>query len=78
MKVPVLETSTSSYKQEVFSSSSLDKSGIDFKFQMVRNIYLDTRDTHISLKLQLFKERVFDVFKRVKAEHKAKNRGLIR
>ena len=72
MKVPVLETINSSYTQEVFSSSSIDESSIDFKFEMDRNIYLDTRDTHISLKLQLFKGRVFDVFKRAKADLKTK------
>ena len=30
------------------------------------------RDTHLSLKLQLFKGRLFDAFKKEKAEHKAK------
>ena len=29
------------------------------------------RDTHLSLKLQLFKGRLFDAFKKEKAEHKA-------
>ena len=31
------------------------------------------RDTHFSLELQLFKGRLFDAFKREKAEHKAKS-----
>ena len=31
------------------------------------------RDTHISLKLQIFRERLFDAFKKEKAEHKAKS-----
>ena len=31
------------------------------------------RDTHLSLKLQLFKGRLFDAFKKEKAEHKAKS-----
>ena len=31
------------------------------------------RDTHLSLKLQLFKGRLFDAFKREKAELKAKS-----
>ena len=31
------------------------------------------RDTHLSLKLQLFKGRLFDAFKKEKADHKAKS-----
>ena len=31
------------------------------------------RDTHLSLKLQLFKERLLDASKKEKAEHKAKS-----
>ena len=31
------------------------------------------RDTHLSFKLQFFKGRLFDAFKREKAEHKAKS-----
>ena len=33
---------------------------------------MDIRDTHFSLKLQLLKGRLFDTFKKEKAEHKAK------
>ena len=31
------------------------------------------RDTHISLKLHLLKERLFDGFKKEKSEHQAKS-----
>ena len=62
----------SSYTQEVFPSTSLDESSIEFDFEMDRNLYLDMRDTHLSLKLHLFKRRLFDAFKKGKAEHKAK------
>ena len=31
------------------------------------------RDTHLSLKLQLFKGSLFEAFKKEKAEHKAKS-----
>ena len=72
-KVPVLETIISSYKQEVFTSTSLDEGSIEFEFETDRNLYLDLRDTHLSLKLQLFKGRLFDAFKKEKAEHKAKS-----
>ena len=55
-KVPVLETTMSSYTQEVFPSTSLDESSIEFEFETDRNLYLDMRDTHLSLKLHFFKE----------------------
>ena len=42
-KVPVLETIISSYPQEVFPSTSLDESSIEFEFETDRNLYLDMR-----------------------------------
>ena len=72
-KVPVLETILSSYIQEVFPNTSLDESSIEFEFKTECNLYLDMRDTQLSLKLQLFKGRLFDAFKDEKAEHKAKS-----
>ena len=68
-----METITSSYIQEVFPSTSLDESSIEFEFETDRNLYLDMRDTHLSLKLQLIKRRLFEAFKIEKAEHKAKS-----
>ena len=56
-KIRVLEIFISSYTQEVVSSTSLDESNIEFKFDTDRNLYLNMRDTHISLKLHLFKGR---------------------
>ena len=70
-KVSVLETIISSYTQEVFPSFSLDESSIEFEFETDRNLYLDMHYIHLSLKLQLFKRRLFDAFKTEKAEHKA-------
>ena len=66
-KVLVLETIMSSYIQEVFPSTSLDESSIEFEFETDRNLYLDMRDTHLSLQLQLFKGRLFDAFKKEKS-----------
>ena len=62
-EVPVLETILSSYTQEVFPSISLDEISIDFKLETDRNLYLDMRDTHSSIKFQLFKGRLFEAFK---------------
>ena len=47
-KVPVLETTISSYIQEVFPNTSLDESSIEFEFETDRNLYLNMRDTHLS------------------------------
>ena len=68
-----METIISSYTQEIFPSTSLDESSIEFEFETDLNLYLDMRGTHPSLKLQFFKERLFDAFKKEKAEHKAKS-----
>ena len=75
-KVPVLETIMSSYTQEVFPSTSLDESSIEFEFETDRNLYLDMRDTHLSLKLQLFKGRLFDDFKKAKQNIKQNRRKI--
>ena len=67
-----METIISSYSQEVFPSTSLDESSIEFEFETDRSLYLEIRETHLSLKLQLFKERLFDAFKK-EAEYTAKS-----
>ena len=72
-QVPVLEIFISSYTQEVFLITSLDESSIEFEFETDRILYLDMRDTHFSLKLQLFNGGLFHAFKKEKAEHKAKS-----
>ena len=73
-KIPVFrKKNISSYTQKVFPSTSLDESSIEFEFETHRNLYLDMSDTHVSLKLLLCKGRLFDAFKKKKAEHKAKS-----
>ena len=49
-----LKTIILPYTQEVFPCTSLDESIIEFEFETDRNLCLDMRDTHLSLKLQLF------------------------
>ena len=61
-KIPVI----SSYPQEVFPTTSLDESKTDFEFETDRDLYLDMNETHLNLKLQLFKGRLFDAFKKEK------------
>ena len=66
-----MKSVNSSYIQEVFPSTSLDESSIEFDFEMDRSLHLDMRDTHPTLKLQLFKGRFYDAFKKESAEHEA-------
>ena len=75
-KVPVLEAIISSYIQEVFPSTSLAESSIEFEFETDCNLYLDMRDTHLSLKLQLFKGRLFEAFKKKKQNIKQNRRKI--
>ena len=72
-RVPVLEILIWSYTQEVFPGTFRDESSIEFQIETDRNLFSDLRDTHLSLKLQLFKGRLFDAFKKEKAQHKAKS-----
>ena len=53
-KVPVLEPIISSHVQEVFPSTSLDESSIEFEFQTDRSTYLDMR-VHLMIQVELAK-----------------------
>ena len=63
-KVPNLKKILLSYTQEVFPSNSLDESSIEYEFETDRILYLNMRDTNLSVKLHLFKGRLFDAFKK--------------
>ena len=52
----------SSHIQEVYPSTSLDESSIEFDFETDRSIDLDTRDIHLQIKVELQKGRSFDDF----------------
>ena len=54
----------------------MDESSIEFEFETDRNPFLEMRDTHLSLKLQLFKGKLLDAFKKEKAEHKENRRKI--
>ena len=74
-KIPVLETIESSHVQEVYPSTSLNKSSIEFKFETDRSIYLDMRDIHLQIKVGLQKGRLFDDFMK-KDEHGKSDMGM--
>ena len=74
-KIPVLEPIESSHIQEVYPSTSLDQSSIEFEFETVRSIYLDLRDIHLQIKVGLQKGRLFDDFMK-KEEHGKPDMGM--
>ena len=50
-KIPVLEPIEPSHVQEVYPSTSLDESSIEFEIETDRSIYLDMRDIYLQIKL---------------------------
>ena len=74
-KIPVLESIESSHIQEVYPSTSLDESSIDFEFETDRSIYLDMRDIHLQIKVGLQKGRLFEDFMK-KEEHGKPDMGM--
>ena len=48
--------------QEVYPSTSLDESSIEFEFETDRSFYLDMRDFQLQIKVGLQKGRLFDDF----------------
>ena len=67
-KITVLEPIESSHLQEVYPSTSLDESSIEFEFETDISIYLDMRDIHLQIKVGLQKGILFDDFMK-KDEH---------
>lgn len=51
--VPVLNPIIGSNVQEVFPSTSLDESSLEFEYETDRNIFLDLRDTNLLLKVRM-------------------------
>ena len=69
-KVPVVDDVLSSYEHQIYPTTSLDESSIEFEFTTDRNIYTDLRQTYLSLKLQYVKGRGFEAFtNNMKTEH---------
>ena len=49
------------------------KAVLSLNLRRTPSLHLDIRETHLSLKLQLFKGILFDAFKKEEAENKAKS-----
>ena len=74
-KIPVFEPIESSGVQEVYPSTSLDKSSLEFDFETDRSIYLAMRDIHLQIKVGLQKGILFDDFMK-KDEHGKADIGM--
>ena len=62
----------SSHEQEIYPTTSVDESCIEFEFQTDRNYYVNLRQTYLALKLKLVRGRGYETYKtkEVKKEHK--------
>ena len=60
VKVPVVDDVLSSHEREIYPTTSLDENSIEFEFQTYRNVYVDSRQTYLALKIKLVKGRGFD------------------
>ena len=51
------------HEQEIYTTTSLDKNGLEIKFQTDRYVYVDLRQTYLALKNKLLKRRGSDTYK---------------
>ncbi len=63
VKVPVVDDVVSSHEHEIYPTTSLDENSIEFEFQTHRNVYVELRQTYLSLKIKLVKGRGFGTYK---------------
>ena len=71
LKAPVVDDLLSSHEQEYYPTTSRDENSIKFEFQTGRNVYVDSQQTNLALKIKLAKGRGFDMYKTTeKKEHK--------
>lgn len=54
-RVPILDPIQSSHVQEVYPKTSLTESSLEFEYQTDRNVFLDMRETYLSLRIKLLK-----------------------
>ena len=71
-KVPIVDDVLSSHEQEIYPTTSLVDSCIEFEFQTDRNYYVDLRQPFLALKLKFVKGRGYDKYEsqEKKKEHK--------
>ena len=76
-KVSVVDDVLSSHEQEVYPTTSLDESCIEFESRTDRNYYVDLRQTYLALKLKLIWGRGYETYntKEVQKEHKEETKA---
>ena len=58
-KVLVVDDVLSSHEQEIHPTTSLDENSTEFEIQTDRNVYVDSRQTYLALKIKLDKRTWF-------------------
>ena len=61
-KVPIADEVLSSQEQEIYPTTSLDESCMEFEFQTDWNYYVDLRQSFWALKLKFVKGRGYDTY----------------
>ena len=71
-KVQVVNDISSSHKQEIYPTTSLNENCIEFEFQTDCNYYVDLRKTYLAFNLKFVKGRGYETYntKEVKKEQK--------
>ena len=71
-KVPVVDDVLLSHEQEIYPTTTLDESCIEFEFQTDRNYCVDLRQPYLALKLKLVRGRGYETYntKEVKKDYK--------
>ena len=70
-KVPVFDNLLSSQAHEIYPTTSLDETCIEFEFQTDRNYYVGLSQTYLALKLKFVKGRGYQPYnsKELENEH---------
>ena len=69
---PVVDDVSLSQEQETYCTTSTNENCMDFEFHMDRSSYIDMKQTHLAMKLKIFKGCSHETYytKEIKMKHK--------
>ena len=76
-KVPIVDDVLSSHEQEIYPTTSLNESCIEFEFQTDRNYYVDLRQSFLALKLKFVKGRGYVTYESKEKEKEHKDESVV-
>ena len=76
-KVPIVDDVLSSHVKEIYPTTSLDESCIEFECQTDRNYYVDLRQSFLALKLKFVKGRGYDAYESKGKEKEQKDETVV-